>query len=112
MKLTDSDRLLLTELREELIKARDGYLHEDPPSTSFTEREKDVCFLLAAGYTNRVIAESLKLTYGTVNTYIQRIYSKLDVPDEMDNRVYTALAFRRLEQVRVRDTERVSQVGG
>jgi predicted ATPase/DNA-binding CsgD family transcriptional regulator len=42
-----------------------------------TRRERDVVGLVAQGQTNRQIAESLVLTEGTVENYVQRILGKL-----------------------------------
>jgi DNA-binding NarL/FixJ family response regulator len=44
-----------------------------------TRRERDVVSLVALGQTNRQIAESLVLTEGTVENYVQRILGKLGV---------------------------------
>jgi predicted ATPase/DNA-binding CsgD family transcriptional regulator len=42
-----------------------------------TRRERDVAVLVAAGHTNRQIAEELVLTEGTAENYVQRILGKL-----------------------------------
>src|SRR5665213_3344228 len=42
-------------------------------------REREVLALLARGYLYKEIAESLKISVPTVNTYIRRIYEKLHV---------------------------------
>lgn len=44
-----------------------------------TERELEVLALIAAGYTNRGIAETLVLSTGTVKWYTSQIYQKLNV---------------------------------
>jgi predicted ATPase/DNA-binding CsgD family transcriptional regulator len=44
-----------------------------------TRRERDVVSLVALGQTNRQIAQSLVLTEGTVENYVQRILGKLGV---------------------------------
>jgi non-specific serine/threonine protein kinase len=46
---------------------------------SLTRREREVVSLVAMGQTNRQIAESLVLTEGTVENYVQRILGKLGV---------------------------------
>jgi non-specific serine/threonine protein kinase len=47
------------------------------PPHALTRRERDVVSLVAVGQTNRQIAESLVLTEGTVENYVQRILGKL-----------------------------------
>jgi DNA-binding NarL/FixJ family response regulator len=47
--------------------------------SSLGAREREVLELLAQGYYYKEIADSLKISLPTVNTYIQRIYDKLHV---------------------------------
>jgi DNA-binding NarL/FixJ family response regulator len=42
-------------------------------------REQEVLNFLAKGYLYKEIAEELKISYGTVHTYIERIFKKLHV---------------------------------
>jgi predicted ATPase/DNA-binding CsgD family transcriptional regulator len=62
------------------------YLSTPPPSQKpqasgksggLTRREREVAALVAAGYTNRQIAEALIITEGTAENYVQRILGKL-----------------------------------
>lgn len=46
-----------------------------------TERESEVCTLLAKGYTNRQIADVLYISEGTVKNYISSIYDKTGIHD-------------------------------
>ena len=48
---------------------------------SITEREKEVCTLLAQGLTNRQIADKLYISEGTVKNYISSIYDKTGIHD-------------------------------
>lgn len=48
---------------------------------SITEREKEVCSLIAQGLTNRQIAETLYISEGTVKNYISSIYDKTGIHD-------------------------------
>jgi len=58
-------------------------LQEQPARTPATEdlstREHEVLDLLAHGYLYKEIAEKLNLSIPTINTYIRRIYEKLQV---------------------------------
>jgi DNA-binding NarL/FixJ family response regulator len=47
------------------------------PPAELTEREREVVRLLADGYSNRSIAESLYLSEATVKTHLVRVYRKL-----------------------------------
>ncbi|MBP3569690.1 MAG: response regulator transcription factor [Lachnospiraceae bacterium] len=58
------------------------------PSTSnpslldgMTEREQEICTLLADGLTNKQIAETLYISEGTVKNYISSIYDKTGIHD-------------------------------
>ena len=44
-----------------------------------SERELEVLNLIAAGFSNRAIAEELVVALGTVKAHTASIYSKLDV---------------------------------
>jgi DNA-binding NarL/FixJ family response regulator len=46
---------------------------------NLTPREQEVIDFLAKGYLYTEIAEQLKISYGTVHTYIERIFKKLHV---------------------------------
>jgi DNA-binding NarL/FixJ family response regulator len=46
---------------------------------SLSPREQEVLDLLAKGYLYKEIADELKVSYGTVHTYIERIFKKLHV---------------------------------
>jgi len=50
-----------------------------PGLLDLTERELEVLRLLAGGLTNKEIAERLVLSYRTAQTYLYRIFNKLDV---------------------------------
>ncbi len=47
--------------------------------SSFTEREKDVLFLLISGLPNKAIAEKLFVSSGTIKTHTLNIYMKMEV---------------------------------
>ncbi len=51
----------------------------DPVIADLSNRENEVLQLLAQGYLYKEIAETLKISVPTVNTYIRRIYEKLHV---------------------------------
>lgn len=56
--------------------ARELTLPED-----ITWREREICSLLAKGYTNRQIADTLYISEGTVKNYISSIYDKTGIHD-------------------------------
>ena len=53
----------------------------DELAPDMTEREKEICTLLAEGLTNRQIAEQLYISEGTVKNYISSIYDKTGIHD-------------------------------
>ena len=55
-----------------------------------TQREKEICSLVAAGLSNKQIAEKLYISEGTVKNYISLIYDKTGIHD----RVQLALALK------------------
>lgn len=46
-----------------------------------TDREKEICTMLAQGLTNKQIAEALYISEGTVKNYISSIYDKTGIHD-------------------------------
>jgi len=48
--------------------------------SQLTQREREVLCLLAAGHTDRKIAESLTISPRTVNRHMSNIFVKLEVP--------------------------------
>jgi DNA-binding NarL/FixJ family response regulator len=56
-------------------------LHDNKNNYDLTEREEEVLTCIAQGLTNKLIAEKLFLSEGTVKNYISSIYHKLDVKD-------------------------------
>jgi len=64
-----------------------GLLSADDP-LKLTTREEEVLALLAAGHSNRKIAESLFITRDTVRWHMRAIYRKLGVHDRWSVRSY------------------------
>lgn len=48
-----------------------------------TEREKEICSLMAEGLSNKQIAEKLYISEGTVKNYISAIYDKTGIHDRV-----------------------------
>jgi len=61
----------------------------DPRAYLLTEREIEVCRLIAEGKNNKEIADQLFLSQGTVKNHITRILIKLDLRDRTQLAVYT-----------------------
>jgi DNA-binding NarL/FixJ family response regulator len=49
------------------------------PMTPLARREREVLHLLSTGLPYKQIASELKLSMGTVRTYVRRLYAKLRV---------------------------------
>jgi DNA-binding NarL/FixJ family response regulator len=60
-----------------LLRALGGTNESDPPANSLTDRELEVFRLLGKGLMTSEVAESMKLSVHTVETYRQRIKVKL-----------------------------------
>lgn len=54
-------------------------LRKPPVSRSLAPREREVLDLLSKGRAYKQIAAEMKLSMGTVRTYIRRLYGKLNV---------------------------------
>ena len=52
-------------------------------SDDMTNREKEICSLMAEGLTNKQIAERLYISEGTVKNYISNIYDKTGIHDRV-----------------------------
>jgi DNA-binding NarL/FixJ family response regulator len=52
-----------------------------PTAQKLTDRETEVLQYIAQGYTNRQIANTLNLSFRTVNTHRANIMQKLDIHD-------------------------------
>ncbi|BDG06911.1 response regulator [Anaeromyxobacter paludicola] len=65
-------KVLLSELRGDPIEQRGDF----PP---LSKRELEVLQLLVRGHTYADVAQALGIAEGTVQTYVKRIYEKLDV---------------------------------
>jgi DNA-binding NarL/FixJ family response regulator len=73
-------RKFVSQLCRDLLSA------DDP--LKLTTREEEVLVLLAAGHSNRKIAESLFITRDTVRWHMRAIYRKLGVHDRWSVRSY------------------------
>jgi LuxR family maltose regulon positive regulatory protein len=67
---------VLQEVRESLATSRQA---AQPLVEPLSERELEVLGLIAAGLTNREIADRLLITVGTVKRHVNNIYGKLQV---------------------------------
>lgn len=63
--------------------------HTDPRAELLTDREIDICRLIAEGKNNREIADELYLSEGTVKNHITRVLIKLDLRDRTQLAVFT-----------------------
>jgi DNA-binding NarL/FixJ family response regulator len=65
------------------LQVRHGAAAPEKAATDFdlTAREREVLALLAAGLTNRAIAEQLVISEKTAGVHVSRIFAKLDVHD-------------------------------
>ncbi len=63
--------------------------HSDPRAELLTEREIEICRLIAEGKNNKEIAGELYLSEGTVKNHITKVLIKLDLRDRTQLAVFT-----------------------
>ena len=63
--------------------------NSDPRVELLTERERDICRLVAEGKNNKEIADGLFLSEGTVKNHITRVLEKLGLRDRTQLAVFT-----------------------
>ncbi|HYE82411.1 MAG TPA: response regulator transcription factor [Clostridia bacterium] len=63
--------------------------HSDPRKELLTEREAEICRLIAEGKNNKEIADELYLSEGTVKNHITKVLIKLDLRDRTQLAVFT-----------------------
>lgn len=80
VKVIDKFSELAKEKREKNI---------DPRADLLTDREKDICRLIAEGKNNKEISDELFLSQGTVKNHITRVLIKLDLRDRTQLAVFT-----------------------
>lgn len=69
---------------DETNKARnDNVARNNEISEELTDREKEICFLMVDGLTNKQIAQQLYISEGTVKNYISNIYDKTGIHDRV-----------------------------
>ena len=66
-----------------------GGKHIDPNVGLLTDREVEICRLIAEGKNNKEIADELYLSQGTVKNYITKMLLKLDLRDRTQLAIFT-----------------------
>ena len=66
-----------------------GDKHIDPKAELLTDREIEICRLIAEGKSNKEIADELYLSQGTVKNYITKMLLKLDLRDRTQLAIFT-----------------------
>ena len=79
------------DIQQKIIQ-RLGYSEEEAPETSLSNREMQVLMRIGAGTPTREIAEELRLSVSTIETYRSRILEKLNLRNNSD---ITRFAIRR-----------------
>lgn len=63
---------------------RSRSMHAECPRPSLTRREKEILTLLSRGHAYASVACALGIGIGTVQTYVRRLYRKLDVASKAE----------------------------
>ena len=88
-RAADGEATLHPRVAARLIKQFHGEAAERTnPFTELTEREMEVLKLIAKGYTNNKIAETLVISLGTVKGHVSNILGKLHLADRTQAAVY------------------------
>lgn len=66
-----------------MLKANAAIASKSQPSSTMTERERQVLQLISEGASNQEIADQLYLSLGTIKAYVRNILSKLSVHDRV-----------------------------
>ena len=70
---------MTSKIARKVVQAFQTPRSDQEAAAELAPREQELLDLLARGYLYKEIAEAMKITVGTVNTYIRRIYEKLHV---------------------------------
>lgn len=65
------------------LKLLDLMYRDDVDERSLSSRELEIINLIARGQSNQAVAEALNVSINTINTYMKRIFEKLDVSDRV-----------------------------
>jgi len=71
-------------IKQQLINNKDNQILKQTKSFDLTERENDVLLLIAKGYTNTKIADTLFVSVNTVKYHTKNIFIKLDVKNRIE----------------------------
>lgn len=83
LRIDAGETVVDPELVQQLIRSRAG----SGPLATLSKREREVLALIAAGLSDRGIAEHLVVSVNTVGTHVRHIFTKLGLPDTAaDNR--------------------------
>lgn len=77
-------RLVLGRLRPALPSSGPAEVVEGKPGVSMSRRETEVLELITKGFTYEEIARKLGVTRHTVQTFVRRIYAKLEVGSKIE----------------------------
>lgn len=79
----DSSAKLASGVGSENATGIEGLSSLENAADPLTEREKEICTLMAEGLNNRQIADRLYISEGTVKNYISSIYDKTGIHDRV-----------------------------
>lgn len=80
----DAEMLMLHSISQTAyLKLCDLMYREEGEGRSLSARELEIINMIARGNSNQNVAEALKVSINTINTYMKRIFEKLDVSDRV-----------------------------
>nr|WP_197501421.1 LuxR C-terminal-related transcriptional regulator [Hyphomonas sp. Mor2] len=80
----DAEILMMHSLSQTAyLKLLDVMYREEEGGRALSSRELEIINLIARGQSNQTVAEGLDVSINTINTYMKRIFEKLDVSDRV-----------------------------
>ena len=83
-EFNDTEILMMHSLAQTAyLKLLDVMYRDEAEGRSLSSRELEIINLIARGQSNQVVAAELNVSINTINTYMKRIFEKLDVSDRV-----------------------------
>jgi two-component system nitrate/nitrite response regulator NarL len=98
LRIAAHGRLVISDNLTELLAhaLREESVPKDPEQAGLTERENEILDLIAAGYSNKLIARELGITEGTVKVHVKHLLKKLNLRSRVEAAVWAVSGKKRV----------------